>query len=205
MNEDENKQEVSSWGWTIAALLANALVVAFFLLRLRRIGEMTGDLSLGHYAGVLVVCLPLLYPLWRLWAKRSKPWGGWTKTLVVFTIFYAVFAELHGGTATDLMLKRYQQGAKSGLGNMRTALSEYIRKNGVPPEDLSGAVPVIPRLILPYTGHKGTHGVRVSDSADIRDTGKWLYVKNGPSSGVLIDCTHKYDRYNSDSPAWSAF
>lgn len=205
MTADENEQGVSSWGWTIAALLANALIVVFFLLRLRKMEAMTADVGPGHYAGVLVFCLPLLYPLWRLWARRSRPWKVWTKVLVVFAILYTGFAEFHNGPATERMADRHRQNTKNGLGETRTALSEYIGKNGVPPEELSEAVPGIPRLILPYTGHKPTRGIRVSDSADIQDTGKWLYVKNGSSAAVLIDCSHNYNGDIPGSPTWNSF
>lgn len=205
MSSEENGQGVSSWGWTIAAIAANAMVVLFFVMRIREIEEMTANVSLGHYAGLLAFCLPLLYPLWRLWARRSAPWGMWTKSLVVFALFYPVFAELHSGASADLMLKRYRKDTVYGLSDMRSALSGHLRKNGAPPEDLSEVVPEIPRLILPYTGHKGTHAVRVSESADIQDTGSWLYVKNASSSTVLIDCTHEYDRLDGPRRAWSSF
>lgn len=186
---------VSDWPLTLIAFCCYLATGALLWRSMDTMGvSQPGDML--FFAGIMVV---LSWLTARLFTRRAEPWSGLKRVAVIFYAVMLGVSALNYGSFVHTSSNQVLAANIKALGEMRTQLSEYTARHGVP-SGFSAVMPS-PVLLLPREKHPRSAEVRVSSFTDIRDSGRWLYVASSTSPAVLIDCTH----LNHRGLSWSTY
>jgi hypothetical protein len=173
---------------TLIALLSYLSSLTIIYLAASELAVLGG---MGSWLKSSIFAVPFIYLLTRLHTKRDKPWSVFSGVFLSLYLFCNISVLVAWpGLFRGLPLKSATGAQAGNLMNARNSLAEYLQAGNAIPPDLSTVLPVMPALKIPLSPHKAGDEVHVSTFADIKDSGRWLYVVDASSPVILIDCAH---------------